>query len=701
MTFQHNNRNAKPVPSDGGSSLPMEAGPCQILTSDFVNLRFSTRFVDNKLIVSSLQVEAVNPKVSGDKRVFDLSFLLPRVSERNSTTVAQVVDPRLSMDARLDALRVAVVNIAGVTEQLPPLNEPRYGAGHSPSADGLEPSFSVKQVVLTHLGDLLRGYSRRGVTLVRNAQPWIQFHITENEKGMCDASLVVLPTGLELPLLDRSGCAVTEQTLNGAIHDITHLLLKGRYEPELKVLEALALELTQRLNKNPDAPRSLTARNFGHEIIFAARDGILWAEDSKAPATGNQAVPVERNFEARELPDGRVLWIRHRSRRISSELSFVIDSLEGGQSTLSFHYPPHLHPKVARVAEKLSQGAQWPSFLEITDLLHAAPRTGLSVTIPTSSENYASAVNALVREIHREIPEMHIQRGLFWEPFGRFAEYLPDFVSELVKGRSPFSATIESQEPSDSWWIQGFLDRDLKGSLFAINALGASIVVSDHPCMHSPELQHTQLVKFYKTLSDDPSRLTHNPKYMTGMRELRRNLPDRTLRDAMAYSVVLEVVSTCWKALVKEGGFSPHKSASDVRWYTNRLAEGVWSVSLLTGRGVGGWLPYLINFTVTKDGVMEIAYSHGRRGLFGSLLGSRIWSQGACPIEGADVHAAVRAIAQRAKGSLPHTLRHAVRLISPSLDTSLFPWSSLRYADPDRKQYDLLSRLWEKFKAMW
>lgn len=265
-------------------------------------------------MVISLQVEAVNPKVAWDKRVFDLSFLLPRVHEVNPTTVSQIVDPRLSMESRLDALRIAVVNIAGITEYLAPLNEPRYAAGHAPSADGLEPSVSVKQVVLTQLADLLRGYSRRGVTLVRNAEPWVQFHITENDEGMCDASLVVLPAGLELPLLDRSGSSVTDATLNGTIHDFTHLLLKRRYDPELKVLESLAVELSQRLERNPDAPKSLKERNFRHEIVLAARDGILWAEDRKLATTAHREAPVERNFQARELPDGRVLWIRHLSR---------------------------------------------------------------------------------------------------------------------------------------------------------------------------------------------------------------------------------------------------------------------------------------------------------------------------------------------------------------------------------------------------
>ncbi len=706
MTLYHDNRGERdPAPTRLAAPIgkdvvfPEAKVLVHVLGSDFVNLRFSNRIIDGRPRVTSLQVEAVHPKVQGDKRVFDLSFVLEQISSAHPTTVAQIVDPHLSMEARLDALKIAVLNIARVTLPLLPLNEPRYGSGHSPSADGLEPSFSVRHVVLTHFSDLLQGYSRRGVTVVRNAEPWIQFHIIEGRSGLSDASLVVLPTGVELPLLDRTGSAVTEGSLNETIHDFTHLLLKGRYEPELKVLDSLASELTHRLNRNPDAPDTLKKRNFGHEIILAARDGLLWSQSGEASAAHAGKLPAELHFEARGLPDGRVLWIRHQCRRISSEVSLVMDSLEGGQCTISFHYPPHAHAKVARVAKKLSLGTTWPVFQEITDLLFAVPRSGLSLMFPTSTDSYPAQVNGLIKEVARVASGVHLERGLLREGFERFDGYLPDFVSELVKGRSPFMATIASESPADMWWVQGFLDRDLRGSVFAVNALGGSIVVSDPQALLSTDTHRGRLVKFFKTLVNDPARLTQNLNYSTGMRESRCNLPEKSWRDAFAYSTLVSVIEEVWEALVLEKCVSRSESAGWCRWHTKRLEDGVWSVSLLPRNR--DRLPYLINFKVAQEGVREIAYSYGRRGPLGSLLGRRIWMDGGGVIGSEYLDPTVRAIARSASGTLGHSVRYALSHISPGLEFSLLPLASLRECDPDHKRHDLLARLWNACKGIW
>lgn len=702
MTFQFDKSLAKPVvPPEGEGELPLGSRQGHLLRGEFVNLRFSTQNVEGRSIVCALQVEAVHPKIVDDKRVYDLSFLLPRLQKSSPSTVAQIVNPTLSMDSRIDALRIAVVNIAKVTEHIAPLNQPRYATGQLPSVDGLEPSFAVKQVVLTQLPDIVRGYARRGITVVRNGEPWVQFLVIENEGGLCDASIVVLPSGLELPLLDFHGHSVTTETLSGSIHDLTHLLLKGRYESELKVLESLAAELSRRLDRNPDAPKSLTKRNFEHEIVLASRDGVLWASDNGGKPNRGGNVPTERDFKARELPDGRVLWIRHQTQRLSSEITLVTDSLEGAQYLISFHYPPHAHPKVASVARELSKGAAWPLFQGITDLLHQVPRSGLSIVIPTSSDIYPPGVNALMREVHRVVPEVSFSRGLFRLHLSKFDHYLPDFISELVKGRSPFMGVVESSDPTQAWWVQGFLDRDMRGTLFAVNGLGGTIVVSDHASLHSSDSQRSRLVKFFKTLADDSAQLTQNPNFTTDLRESRRNLPVTCWSDAMAYSHLSDTIARCWAALVREGGFSSQHNPVEASWSARRLREGVWSVSLLTRGGSVGWLPHLINFTVTKDGVMELAFSSGRRGPLGGLRGSRVWAQAARPIESELVYEVVRLIAQGAKGQLPQSFGRTVQLLDPSLGASLFPWSSLREADPEHDRHNVLRRLWNALRGIW
>jgi hypothetical protein len=50
--------------------------------------------------------------------------------------VAQIVNPELSMEARLDALRTVAVHFAGLRDSLLPLNEPSCSTMFKRSLDG-------------------------------------------------------------------------------------------------------------------------------------------------------------------------------------------------------------------------------------------------------------------------------------------------------------------------------------------------------------------------------------------------------------------------------------------------------------------------------------------------------------------------------------------------------------------------------------
>ena len=696
----HSSRNFDHHRTDGASvDLPLMHGEARVIEGDFVALRFATQKLNEQEIVTRLHLEARHPKVVGDARIFDLSVILAEGYRRHPGTVAQIVNPELSMEARLDALRTVVVHFAGLRDSLSPLNEPSLSTMSKRSLDGWEPSFAIKHVVLTEFGDALRGYARRGVTVVRNEEPWVQFLIIENSNGLCDASMVVLPTGVELPLLDRNGHAVGETTLNETIHDFTHLLRKGRYEPELKALETVAAELADRLHRNPDAPHALKKRNFAHEVVFAARDGLLWTKENTA-TTSHRGVKVsEKEFEARELPDGRVLWLSHRHRRSSSDITLVGESLEGGRYELSFLYPVQTHQRVARLFDRVISGKQWPDFHEITDLLHAVPRSSFAIILPSSMDTYPSAVNSLMREIQGHAPEFAVERGLQRETFYRMDPHLSDCVLELVMGRSPFFTVIDNGNPAESWCVQAFLDRDLKGRVFAVNALGGSIMVCDQKVPVSTEFRRTQLLKFFKTLAEDSGRIASNPNHENGLLEVRRNLPGPRWNDAFAYDAAARAASLCWDALVKDGCFSPQRSASEMRWHSQKISEGVWSVSLVAPSGRHGWLPYLINFIVIPDGITEVSYSRGLRGIFGGLWGKRVLPEGGRTLSDAQVLEVIRILIRSSKGMLGMSESAAFREISPDIRSTFL--SSLRSVDPDRTDYDILRRIANYFRNTW
>jgi hypothetical protein len=520
----------------------------------------------------------------------------------------------------------------------------------------------------------------------------VQFFITETRETLHSASIVVLPSGLELPLLDREGLPVTDTTLNGAIHDFTHLLRRGRYTPELKALERLAAELTNRLSRNSDPPFVLARRNFGHEVLLAARDGILWSKDPRSTAAHRGVAALPSEFQARELPDGRVLWVRHRQRTSSSELTFIADSLEGVRCEITFHYPPQAHPRVSRLLAKAVNGPRWPLFHEITDLLHAVPRSGFAVKIPKSSDTYPSTLNKFMGDIAEALPAHDVERGLFREHFHRFDHHLSEFVSEFVMGRSPFFTVIDNGDPSESWYVQGFLDRDLHGTFYAVNALGASIVAREAGIVGTLESRRERLLTFLKLLEGNSAQLTRNPNFTSGLSEVRRNLPGRSWEDALGYSAAIHGVSVAWNALVKEGAFSPQHRASAMRWHTQKVREGVWSVSLVTDSSRAGLVPYLLTITASHYGVAEICYSRGVRGPLGGLWGRRVRVLSGGGLSDEEVFQSVRVIAQGTKGTLGMSERRALSNVAPSASTTIL--SSLRDVDPDGDKRDLLKRLW-------
>lgn len=680
--------------------MPTEMLEKRSIEGDYVTVRFATTTVDDAKVIVRLYVEATHPKVPGDARVFDLSHILAEGYRRHPRTVEQIVDSGLSLESRLDALKTVAITFAGVREPLPPIHEAVYGSKAIRSVDGLEPTFTIKNVILTEFSDIVRGYTRRAVTVVKNEEPWVQFHITERDEALCNASMVIMPTGLELPLVDRMGHSVSEVTLDGAIHDFTHLLQRVRYAPELLALETLAAELTERIGRNPDAPAALKRRNFGHEIVLAARDGVLWA---KAPATASShrgvRPPPSNDFQARELPDGRFLWARHRARPFSSDVAVVGDSLEGARYELTFHFPPQMHQRVARLFAKIVNGARWPQFREMTDLLQSNPRTGLAISMSRGADSYPSAVNALMRDLSRALPEEAVDRGLLPDHHECLDHYLSDLFSEFVMGRSPFFATIDAEDPSASWRVQAFLDRDLKGTVFAVNALGGSIVVSDNHLVGSVDFRRTQLIRFFTMLADDSARLTHNPNYTTGLHESRRNLPERSWEDAFGYAAALHGAELAREALTKEGLLSPQLNARDIRWHTRKVRDGVWAVSFIDESARGVWSPYLITITGSPYGVVEIAYSRGVRGPLGGLWGRRVRPASGGGLSDDEISNVVRVIARGLQGKLGMPEREAFATISPAIHATLL--SSLRDVDPDRERRDILRRLWNFLKNIW
>jgi hypothetical protein len=71
----------------------------------------------------------------------------------------------------------------------------------------------------------------------------VQFLLIEQEGAIRHGSMLLHPSHIEWPLLDRNGRYVTDQTVDATLHDFTHQLRQARQAPILRVMESLGREV--------------------------------------------------------------------------------------------------------------------------------------------------------------------------------------------------------------------------------------------------------------------------------------------------------------------------------------------------------------------------------------------------------------------------------------------------------------------------
>jgi hypothetical protein len=272
-------------------------------------------------------------------------------------------------------------------------------------------------------------------------------------------------------------------------------------------------------------------------------------------------------------------------------------------------------------------------------------------------------------------------------------------VADLVRGRSPFCSFIDSVHPAEQWCVQAFFDSDLKGSLYAVNALGGSVSVHDDRLDSSFEFRRARILEFFNLLSNHSGRLLYDSTHISGLGELRRNLPDGSWKDALAYAGASRGASIVWAALSREWGSLLDDSSKAVKWETQRLTEGLWAVSLCSPFGRTSWFPYLVTLKVDPAGVVEVLYSKGARGPLGGLLGRRVFDSSRRVLSDDVVSNIIHVIARGSKGTLGTKERMEFTNVTPTLRRTFL--SSLRSFDPERKQHDLLARLWHVLRRIW
>ena len=668
------------------------------IVGEYLTVRFSEKMVEPVPLVTKLELEVSHPKLPGESKIFDISYLLHEGYRASPSTVRQIVDPSFASESRADALRTLLVDICHVRGNFPPdRREVPIAPCGDDIIDELEPTFEIRGQLLTELGDVVRGYSRRAVTVVRNHKPLVQFLLIEQEGAIRHGSMLLHPSHIEWPLLDRNGRYVTDQTVDATLHDFTHQLRQARQAPLLRVMESLGREVEDRVAQNEDASEALKRRAFVQEAWMACRDDRVWTPDFGKPLLSPMLAPPGYGYTPLELPDGRAFWIYHDIQGSGDVIRIAGYSLSGSLFLVQFHYPSNMSWRVGMLCERIESSGGWPDFSPALDVLRSSKNSAISLHYSPGADQYPAAVNALLDMTRGCEGNRNIGRGLWSEEDGRMGCYFADMVTEFVKGRLPIYGSVGGRNPASSWVFHAMLDGDLNGSVLFVNSLRGSLTMRS-VLGFDVESRRRVLLDVLNSMYDSPGAFIGKFYGMNSFQVTSHNIPHRGEEELLGSLNAIAV--SMWKGVKAAGHYFSIELCGHAPWRSQRLTSGEWALSLESVHSVKGALPYLLTCIVQEGRVREMFVSYGERGLFGGLFGKQI-----VPNEGSgffsehEVGAIVRTLSDRSPDARRLSVKDRVLAICPHADVSWI--SSLRRFDPEFKQRDLVSRIVRWFKNIW
>lgn len=687
-------------PDDKGSdNLSLSGVPKteKEINDTLVSIRYSLTRIDDRDTVHALLMVAQHPKLPEHARVFDLSHLVPEANRQIPQTLDRVIEPGLAMEERLTALST-IVNHFEADRIAPPISE--QGPKESPddsTRDELEPVLSFHTRLFTTLVDTLTGTSVRGVAVLRNNEPFLQFRVTETRDGHCSANLLVVPTSLELPLLDRRGHLVRADTADEALHDFTHLLYSRRNANAERLLRALGRSLASRQRCIHQSVFEPGAIPFNVHLLNAVNEMNLVRHMEGTFEIAPSLAPEGSPFLPRTLPDQRIAWIAHDASGPSSHhVKLEGHSIVGEPYTIDLRFPPSTFSSVRRAFHKLLRDeTSWPSFHQIADILSHDHHSGVSLDYPNEISSYPVIVNDLIASLEDKGPTSCLRGAVPQEAYSATA-FLPYYIDELVRGRTPLFMRIEGDHPASTWSIQAFFNEELQGSLFMRNDLCGRIILSTLDCPLDTVARKAELERVLQDLPHMGPSIFNGDPLSSCFGEQRANLPRGSHPDRLSYESANHAATVCLNA-IQRAGYS--RKASDPSWIVQHPQDGRWSVTLPALFSVGRALPYVINMQVGIDGVSEVAYSRGQRGPLGWLFGRRIFSGGSGPsFSDEELTRIISLICSESSRQSPMQEFQDLNNIRTGL--TVLPIAPLRELDPEALQRDTLTRLWRVLRSL-
>ena len=669
----------------------------QEIHDDFVSIRHTTTRIDDRDALIGLILVAKHPKLPQHERAFDLSHLLQEADRILPETLEMVIKPDLAMEDRLTAIRIILDRLEADRAVSPTSDRTMTTTPSEEIQDELESSLSIESGLFTSLVDALSGTSVRGVTVLRNGEPFLQFRVTESPPSQASATLLVVPTALELPLLDREGHPVQADTADEALHDFTHLLYSQRHAHPERLLMALGRNLAARQRLVLTDPREPSAVQYCLRLLLAANEMDLFLARESALSVSPSLAPQGSLFFPRSLPDGRVMWTTHEERAPAAHhVRMVGNSTVGEPYSVDLQFSPYTFSKVRLAFHKLFRDEEvWPSFHELCGILARDYSSKASLDYPGESSSYPVSVNSLILSLEGKGLASCL-RGSVPEHVTSDATLLPRCVTELVRGRVPVHLNIKGACPATTWSVQCFFDEELGGEIFMRNRMSGRIVLSTIVSPLSASERKAEILRVFEDLTQRGMSVLQEERLSPDFEERRANLPRGTRGDQLSYEVANHAAALCLNT-IQSVGYS--RLVSDPSWIVKHAGDERWSVTLPTLFSVDRALPYLINMQVGPEGVWEVSYSRGQRGPLGWLFGRRILSgvnnQGFSDKELENIIALI--CSEEGKQD---PMREFQDLTAIRSGMTVLPFAPLREVDPEALQRDTIARLWNGLKSL-
>ncbi len=687
--------------------MPFRALSHESIPGDRTVIHSTQQQVDGKTVVSALVVDIIDPRLPGHVRSFDLSHLCKKGNECSPETMRQIVDPVLSEDSRLDALKTLVMQICRESPANIPCEDNLSGRGIPQTQEGDSSNCRLVPYLRTHLGQLLRSTQSRGFAVYRGEQYLVDFIVDDRAGEIDRATLRIVPVHLDLPLLDAQGEPVTLSSVNQAIYDFYAILRDGEHLPVRRSLDSIARELDRRRaeaahNRSDGAAKSIEANSsFSEQLrgllqMFASSE--RQARKPEAFQTAPFSIDEEAHWQSRSLDIERRVWfgLRTKHERGEGSLLYMTGHTDSDiPYKISVNFPSWVNPSVRQIWRMLLKSESVADVIAPTHMWTRLPNVKVRYDVLADRRLYPQEVNSLVERMQARFGVDSIGRGMLLADDSRQVIPAVEAVFELLRRgeRVPIWGMVRSDSVAERWSFQGFVGPDMRGRIFLQNPLGARISLY----FTERDSADEDIAKTLETLFTNPENLL---PHIHGLRTVVKEcsgFPDPFFLPG--YGVLTELADSLWRAFARAGAFEEGNLSRIAPWRVYSLAAGRWALSINAGSDSRRDDVPVYTLVVGSVGVEEFLVSAGERSVLGRLCGTVLLPQKSEVFDGVELRGIVNVLLNVPPCADRPLIDHMLREHVPSavrvhgVHMGLF--------DPRREERDIVARVIRWMKQLF